>query len=269
VDLWLPLLATAVPLVCYLALSRSDEAWELAGRANEAGSWPLWIMVVGLAPLALPALLAYRLPAPDFGSLALRLWPVAALAVYYQPAGTFPAHAVQGITVPLAVLATLWLRGRLGSRPLPVLVAVGACLVLIAPGLAYRVDRLRGAVNAGLQPFFLEPSENDALRHMESAPGKGGVLTTVFSGQAVPAFTGRPVWVGAMSWTPDFKARQRRTDDLFAGRLGKSESKSLIMRSGARFLYSDCRGHPDITGLVAAVTGPPRRFGCATVWEVR
>ena len=127
------LLATAAPLVYYLVLSHTEEAWELAGSANEDGGWPLWIMLVGLAPLALPALLAYRLPAPDFGAIALRLWPVAALLVFYQPAGTFPAHAVQGLTIPLAMLAALWLRSRLGARPLPLLLAAAAVLVLVVP----------------------------------------------------------------------------------------------------------------------------------------
>ena len=268
-DLAAPLAATAAPLVYYLVLSRTDEAWELAGRANEAGGWPLWIMLVGLAPLALPALLAYRLPAPDFGSLALRLWPVAALLVFYQPAGTFPAHAVQGLTIPLAVLAALWLRGRLGDRPLPLLLAAGIALVLIVPGLAYRVDRLRGAVNAGLQPFFLEPDEHDALRYLERAPGPGGVLTTVFSGQAVPAYTGRATWVGALSWTPDFKQRRIATDRLFSGQLDERSAARLVERSGARFVYSDCRGHPDISEAMAEVAGPPMRFGCATVYRLR
>ncbi len=267
-DLAAPLLATAAPLVYYLVLSRTDEAWELAGSANEAGGWPFWIMAVGLAPLALPALLAYRLPAPDFGAIALRLWPVAALLVFYQPAGTFPAHAVQGLTIPLAMLAALWLRSRLGARPLPLLLAAAAVLVLVVPGLAYRVDRLRGAVNAGFQPFFLEPSEHDALRYLEAAPEGGGVLTTVFSGQAVPAFTGLPTWLGAMSWTPDFKERRTATDRLFSGALDEQQATRLVERSGARFLYSDCRGHPDISRLVAGVAGPPMRFGCATVYRV-
>ena len=268
-DLLPVLAATAVPLVYYLILSRTDEAWELAGQANADGGWPLWIMVAGLAPLAVPALFAYRHVPRDFGSLALRLWPLAALAVFYQPAGTFPAHAVQGLTIPLAILAALGVRERLGSRPVPVLLAVAAVGVLVVPGLAHRVDQLRGAVSQGLQPFFLEPSEHDALRHLESAPQEGGVLTTVFSGQAVPAFTGRATWLGATSWTPDFRRRRLQTDRLFSGRLDAAGATRLVRRSGARFVYSDCRGHPDLSRVLAPVAGPPRRFGCAAVYTVR
>jgi hypothetical protein len=268
-DLLPVLAATAAPLFYYLILSRTDEAWELAGRANADGGWPLWIMVVGLAPLAVPALLAYRHVPRDFGSLALRLWPPAALAVFYQPAGTFPAHAVQGLTIPLAILAALGLRERLGSRSVPVLFAVAAVGVLVVPGLAHRVDQLRGAVSEGLQPFFLEPSEHDALRHLEDTPQRGGVLTTVFSGQAVPAFTGRATWLGATSWTPDFRRRRLQTDRLFSGRLDAADATRLVRRSGARFVYADCRGHPDLSRVLAPVAGPPRRFGCTAVYTVR
>ena len=35
----------------------------------------------------------------------LRLWPLAALVVFVQPFGTFPAHALQGMTLPLVTLA--------------------------------------------------------------------------------------------------------------------------------------------------------------------
>jgi hypothetical protein len=262
-------LAIALPLLYYLILSRSDSAWELAGTANSDGSWPFWVMVVGLAPIAIPALFAYRLPAPELGTIALRLWPAAALLVFYLPTGTFPAHALQGITIPLTVLAAVAVRDQLGERPLPVALIAAALAVLVVPGVAYRADQLRGAVNAGLQPFFLEDREHDALRHLERAPEPGGVLTTFFSGQAVPAYTGRATWVGATSWTPDFKARRDAATRLFSGELGPGAAARLIRRSGARFLYSDCRGHPDISATVARMTGPPERFGCATVYRVR
>ncbi|MBA2629797.1 MAG: hypothetical protein H0U84_02085, partial [Thermoleophilaceae bacterium] len=268
-DLGPVLAATAAPLFYYLILSQTDEAWELAGQANESGGWPLWIMVAGLAPLAVPALLAYRDVPRDFGSVCLRLWPLASLAVFYLPFGTFPAHAVQGLAIPLSVLAALALRDRLEARPLSAVVAVAVVAVLVVPGLAYRVDQLRGAVNEGLQPFFLEPAEHDALRYIEGAPERGGVLTTVFSGQAVPAYTGRATWLGASSWTPDFRARRLAAERLFSGGLEPRQAERLVRRSGARFVYSDCRGHPDISRALAGVAGPPRRFGCALVFTVR
>ena len=79
-------------------------SWELAGVVNDFPRWPWWVTLLGLLPLAVPAAFAYRLPAPDFASVALRIWPLAGLAIFYQPAGTFPFHAFQGLSLPLAVL---------------------------------------------------------------------------------------------------------------------------------------------------------------------
>ena len=268
-DLALPVAATAAPLVYYFVLSQTDPSWELAGAVNDFPRWPWWVTVLGLLPLALPAAFAYRLPAPDFASLALRVWPLAGLVVFYQPAGTFPFHAFQGLGLPLAVLALLALRAWLGERRIPVWGVVGAVLLLCVVGAAYRANELREAVDLGRQPFFLTASERDALRHIEQRPEPGGVLTPVYSGIVVPAYTGRETWIGAGSWTPDFDERQALTESLFAGDLESAEAGEVIRDSGAAFLYSDCHGRADIESLVRPFTDPPRRFGCAAVYPVR
>jgi hypothetical protein len=268
-DLALPVAAAAAPLVYYFVLSRTDASWELAGTVNDFPRWPWWVTVLGLLPLALPAAFAYRLPAPDFASLALRLWPLAGLVVFYQPAGTFPFHAFQGLSLPLAVLAVLALRAWLGERRIPVWGAVAAVLLLCVVGMAYRANELREAVNLGRQPFFLTASERDALRHLEETPEPGGVLTPVYSGIVVPAYTGRETWIGAGSWTPDFDQRREVTESLFAGELNAAETGRLIRDSGAAFLYSDCHGRANIESIVRPFTDPPRRFGCAVVYPVR
>lgn len=263
------LVAIAGPLVYYLILSRTDPSWELAGVINDIPRWPWWVTVLGLAPLAIPAAFAYRLPAPDFGALALRAWPLAGLLVFYQPAGTFPFHAFQGLTLPLAVLGVVALRGWLGERPVPLWPAVAAVVILVVPGTVHRVDELRGAVKVGRQAFFLEPGERDALRWLERAPQPGGVLATAYSGVIIPAYTGRETWIGAGSWTPDGPSRGLLTESLFSGRVTRAQAEGIVRRSGARFVYVDCHDRADLTSLISGVTGRPRRFGCATVYEVR
>jgi hypothetical protein len=268
-ELALPLAAAAAPLVYYYVLSKADASWALAGRANDFPRWPWWVTVLGLAPLAVPALFAYRLRARDFGELALRVWPVAALVVFYQPAGTFPFHAIQGMTLPLVVLGVLALRYRLGERPLSPALAAAAVVLLVAPGTAYRVDEIRSAVSKGFQPFFLTPGEHDALGYLDRLPEGGGVLAPVYSGLLVPAYTGRETWVGAGSWTPEFDRRRALAERLFAGRLTPGAAERVVRTSGARFLYSDCHGRADIARIVRVFTSPPRHFGCATVYRVR
>jgi hypothetical protein len=268
-SLALPVAATAAPLVYYLLLSLLDPSWELAGRVNDLPRWPWWVLVAGLAPLAVPAAFAYRLPAPGIADVAVRAWPLAALAVYLQPFGTFPFHALQGLALPLSVLAVLALRAWLGPRRLRAWPAVAAVLALCAIGTAYRVSELADAVHLGRQPFFLTADERDALRHLERTSEPGGVLAPVYSGIVVPAYTGRETWIGAGSWTPRQPQRTEEAEALFGGRLDAAAAEELVRRSGARFLYSDCHGRADVSAVLEGVTEPPRRFGCATVWRVR
>jgi hypothetical protein len=256
--------ATMAPLVYYLLLSRLDDAWKLAGKANDFEIWPWWVTVLGLAVLALPALTGLAQTHGDLGGWMLRLWPLAALVVLYQPFGTFPAHALQGVTLPLVTLAFLGVGATAGRVALAVALAL-----LIVPGTAYRVDELRKAVNAGRQPFFLTGGEHDALRYLDRTAAHGGVLAPVYMGLLVPAWTERETWVGAGSWTPDFEARVQQAEQLFSARLSRAQAEALVRGSGARFLLSDCHGRADIRALVAGVTARERRFGCATVWEVR
>jgi hypothetical protein len=265
------LVAIAAPLVYYALLSRLDDAWKLAGTANAASAFGgrAWLAVVfGVGIFAIPAAFAYRRVPREFGALALRAWPLVALAVYLLPLGTFPYHALQGLTLPLVVLGVLAWRGHLSHRALPLWPAVAVAAVLIVPGTAYRIDNMRKAVSVGRQPHFLTDGEHDALTALSRDPRPGGVLTPVYMGLLVPAYTGRETWVGAGSWTPDFTARQQQAERLFAGRLNPAQAAALVRRSGARFLLSDCHGRADIARTVAAFTDPPHRYGCATVWRV-
>jgi hypothetical protein len=189
--------------------------------------------------------------------------------VYFQPFGTFPFHALQGLTPPLVVLGVLALRAHLGDRPVRLLPAAAAVVVLVLVGTAYRVANLADAVHVGRQPFTLTADERAALRDLDERDEPGGVLAPVYTGIAVPAYTGRETWIGAGSWTPDQPERAQAAEELFAGRLDAAAAEALVRRSGARFVLSDCHGRADIGAQLAGFTDPPRRFGCATVWRVR
>ena len=266
----LPLVATALPLVYYLVLSKADPAWRLADRVNDAiPRWPWWVTVLGLAPLALPAALAYVRPGRlDFGRAALLAWPLAGLLIFYLPFGTFPFHAFQGLALPLSVLAVLGVRRRLGERRLPALAGVAAAAILIVPGTVHLAQQMRDAVGRGNQAHYLTPGEHDALAYLDRVKEPGGVIAPDYIGTVVPAYTGRETAVGAGSWSPGFATTRAFVDRMFAGRLSHDEVEIFVRTTKARFLLSDCHGRADIAPLVRGFTDPPRRFGCATVYRV-
>ncbi len=267
------LAAACAPAAYYAALERTDAAWELAGQVNAAGnqatwSWPWWAIALTLAPLAVPAALAYRTPAATWQDVAARVWPLAALAVYLAPVGTFPYHAFQGMAIPLAVLAVQGVRS-VWARP-PVWAVVGALVLLVVPGTAHRFEVAVNSIRAAGDPYFVFPGEQDALDFLAADPRPGGVLAPAYGGHMLPYRTGREVYVGALSWTPDWDARVRETRALFEGDLPPAEAQALARRSGARFAFVDCRpGLRDLRPVLGDAIARVRPFGCATVYELR
>jgi hypothetical protein len=265
--------AVGAAAIYYLVLALTDPAWKLAGESNAAGSqatwsWPWWAVVLTLLPLAAPAALAYRLRPRSWQDWAVRVWPFAALAVYLQPAGTFPYHSFQSLAIPLSILAvqgvvSVW------PRPRPALV-VAALALMIVPGTAHKFEVAVGSVRAAGDPYFVFPGEQAAMDALEADPREGGVLATAYDGHMLPYKTGREVWVGALSWTPDWDARVRATKSLFETGMPDAEARRFVRSTGARFMFVDCRpGLLDLTAQMRPLLEEVRRFDCATLYVLK
>jgi hypothetical protein len=261
----------------------------LSGAATHVGVAP-WIAYLIWKPVAVVALfvavraaaLAYARPTRDFQGVAVRVWAPAAIAIYgligNTRVGTFPLHALQGLSIPFAVLAvagagTVLPRSRPAAK-----VAIGAFLValLTVLALARELNRARTLATArdpiavvfGAAGAFVNAGEGDAFDYLEGAPDRGGVLANRRLGQMVPAESGRHTWVGLPSWTPDVDRRARLAHALLAGQLAPRDARLLVRSSGARFVLSDCLGR-DLSGALRPMLLSVRHFGCTTVYRVR
>jgi hypothetical protein len=264
--------AAALPAIYYFVLSHADASWKLASKSNAAGvqplwSWPLWAVTLTLLPLVAPALLAYRLPAPTWQDLAVRIWPLAALVVYLSPFGTFPYHAIQGLALPLGILAvqgvvSVW------PRPRPALV-VAALALLTLPGFAHKLELPRNSIHSTLYPYYILPDESRALNALADDPRPGGVLAAEYASNLVPYRTGRETYLGALSWSPHFSERLGNSNGLFEGLLTGARARAFVRQSHARWLLSSCRPSVDLTRELGSMVRSVRRFGCATIYELK
>ena len=254
----LPVGMTALPLAYMWVLSQTDSSWAYVSEPNEFDHVGWWL-VLALAPAVL-ALPGYLHRADDAQERMLRIWPVAALAVYFALQQSWFYHAVAGLSLPLSVLAVRGLRGRM-PRPF----AIAAVAAATVPGLVFVAAELREARG----DHFLTAGERDALRFLDDVPGDGPVLAPLEPlGQAVPGFTGRRTFVGHYTWTPDFDARRASAEELFEGRVDRATGLAIVRASRARFLAADC-GRPSLAGLLRPLIARVHRFGCATVYELR
>lgn len=266
-----PVVATILPLAYFWALSKTDSVWrEGAGEASPEHYWR-WL-ALALLPVGLAAAAGYLARRPlrdlDLQSRMLLAWPLVALAIYAAADRTFYYHFVSGLTLPLAVLAVRGWR-LLGGGRLARTAAVAGVLVCTVPGTLYVLDRFRHDVQAGGLARYLEDGEADALRWLDDSPREGAVLTRLYLGAAVPTFAGRNTYVGHASWTPDFVARVDETEELFTGRMSRARARELVRRTGVAFALSDCNERADLRPALGEAIVRVRRFGCATVYELR
>jgi hypothetical protein len=265
-------LAAALPAAYYFVLSKADHAWKLASESNAAGvqplwSWPWWAVALTVFPLVVPAAPAYRLPAPTWQDLAVRVWPLAALVVYLMPVGTFPYHAFQGLALPLGVLAVLGVRS-VWPKPRPPLVAAALFLITV-PGFIHKLELPRANIKNNIYPYYLLRDEQRALDWLERDPRPGGVLSAEYLSNVVPYRTGRETYLGAVSWTPNYLLRLAKSNLLFDGRLPRRESRAYVRGSKARFLLTSCRPSADLADTLGTMVARTHRFGCARVYELR
>jgi hypothetical protein len=141
--------------------------------------------------------------------------------------------------------------------------------VAVVPGVVWKLNNIRLEEHRGGQPYFLTDGERAAFDWLERSPLRGSVMAPIYSGLAVPYRTGRESWVGEVSWTPHYDRRVAQANALFSGRLPRARAVALVRSAGVRFLYSDCLKRADLEPLLRGELAAVRRFGCATVYELR
>jgi hypothetical protein len=269
----LTLALTALPLLYYLLLGHLDLSWKLA-RVQSKHAFPWSAIAIGIAPLAIPALLGYRGRPESMLELLLRVWaPVAVLIYVFSATGlsATPLHAFDGITVPLAVLAVKGVtRTSLRTLPRARLVATAVIALGIIPANAYALATAHTYVDpAGGNANFITHDEHAALHYLAKNAVPGGVLTQFYLGEAVPGATGRRTFVGNCLWSePNCMPRAAAADALFRGQDTQAQAGQLVRQSGARFLLASCAPHADLAKRLGELVVSTTHFGCATVYEL-
>jgi len=260
----LPAIAAALPLVYYHLLSRSDPAWRVAAQNEVVARLPPLVLLAGLGPLALIAAAGVRRPGGVLIERALLLW-IAGCFVTYFTVDSFAPHALQGLSLPFAVLAVRgWRRLHL-----PAALGVLAIAAVTLPGLAYDARKFVNVASSSAPQYYLTRSDARALDWVTTAAPPGGVLAPTPFAAVVPAQTGRAVWVGNGYWSRDYFARARAADALFGGRMRPARARAFVLATGAALLVSDCRHRTNLTRDLRRVLTAVHRFGCARVYVVK
>jgi hypothetical protein len=267
------LIGTGVPLLYYAILGKTDLNWKLAQLASKH-AFSFWSITLAVAPLLVPAIVAYRTKPATFLAAATRTWPAAAFAIFLLSGtslGATPLHAFQGITVPLSVLAVEGLQ-LLGWRRLrrPVLIGAAAVALFTIPATAKELDIAHALASPTPENAnFIRRDELGALTYLAHAKQPGSVMTRSYLGAAVPGRTGRHTYVGDCLWSePQCLGLTTNAQALFNGSLTPAAARRFVMTSGVRFVLADCETTADMRKLLGPIIRSAHTFGCAAVYEV-
>ncbi len=121
------------------------------------------------------------------------------------------------------------------------------------------------SVRAAGDPYFVFEGEQEALDALERDPRPGGVLAPAYGGHMLPYRTGREMYVGALSWTPDWDERVRETRALFEGDMDAAAAQELARRSRSALRVRRLpAGLRDLEPLLGPLLERVDRYGCAT-----
>ena len=258
------IVGAALPLVYYFVLSRTDPAWKLAAHNELVPHLPPGALLLGLGPPLALAGLGIRRPGTDPAERALLLWIPAALITYLF-VNSFPSHALESLSLPLAVLMVRgWRRARW-----PALAGVAALAAVTLPGMAYEARSLHDVATSPIQQYYLSRSDARALDWVARQDPRSGVMARTIFGVGLPSQTGRAVWVGHEFWSRDYAVRMRAADSLFSGALRPPVARAFVLLSGVRLVFSDCGAGQNLRATLAPVSAAIHRFGCATVFVVK
>ena len=259
-----PALGATLPLVYYYVLSHTDAAWTLASHNEVVARLPPLALLAGLGPLALLMVAGVKRPRGVVIEQMLLLWILASFITYFAN-DAFAPHALQGLSLPFAVLAVrAWQRLRL-----PAILGALAIALLTIPGLAYDGRKFVRVAHSSTVQYYLTSSDAHALDWVAAHAPPGGVLAPTPFAIVVPPQTGRKVWVGHGYWSQDYRSRARVADRLFGGRMRPAGARFFVRQTGAAILISDCKHPASLVRSLAPLLRSVHRFGCARVYVIR
>ncbi len=281
------ILGAMLPVLYQYFVFRGSEEFRIKALTHTPPP-PFIHLVVSFLPLLI--FMAFSRPASrDLPATRLLwVWIVTVFALIYVPPTIFPfaRKMIEGVHLPMCLLAGLGLSALLGDLPAPRtrrLVASAILLLLMLSPLNVLRWIGESAIenNASRWQYFVAPlsitqGEAGALRALDAQQGQGAVLSLPFLGTYVPRTTGKVTYFGHWAETLHFGDKLRRVANFYQGRMSPAQAREFLVRNRIRWVvegpfernFADGASTPSQLGLRPIFRGGDAETGMTTVYEV-
>jgi len=251
-------------------------------------------LTLGLGASFLIALLTFDgflRPRRSAGERMAKAWLLVALALAYFPMFNWRFHLLNGIQIPLAILATQGLRrtafraillrrrrpaapgwwpgfllGRTAVRACTGLVVLLCCLSSVNLVMSYLHEAGRA-----VEPTYLPGAEVAAMEWLgREAPREALVFSTYSTGNYIPRLAGQRVFIGEDKLTDSLDRRTADVESFFRTDGSDQERIDLLRRFGVDYLFygPDERKVGAYDPFKASFLQPVHRSGDVTIFRV-
>lgn len=186
-----------------------------------------------------------------------KAWLLAVLVVAYFPKFNWRWHLLNGVQIPLAILATQglrrtafrtilrhrwpaiapWWRRILQGRP-GVMAATALTIALCCLGSVNLMLTYRHEATQVVEPTYLPKAEVAALEWMSrEMPREALVLSTYSTGNYIPRLSGQRVFIGEDKLTEGVDSRQAEVEGFFRSGWSDAERIDLLRRFGVDYVF--------------------------------
>ena len=229
-------------------------------------------------------------PNRSAGERMSKAWLLVALALVYFPKFNWRYHLLNGIQIPLAILATQGLRRtvframlrRRSRTSIPwwprvlrgwpgVLTASGVIIILCCLSSINLILSYRHEAGQVAEPTYLPKAEVAALEWLRrEVPRDALVFATYATGNYIPRLSGQRVFIGEDKLTENLDSREAEVEGFFRAGWSDQERMSLLQRFGVDYLFygSDERRVGDYDPSRASFLQPVYQVGGVKIYRV-
>ncbi len=251
---------SCTPALYSVWLTTADPVWKaVLSQFSNAGVYtpPLWQLPILFGPVFLMALFTIvkrnplRLKQFNDQDLFLLAWFLISFALIYVPTD-YQIHMLNGWQVPMSILAVQglylyiipWLQSLIARRRLDWLpgtatrLAAAALVMIVLPTNIYLFTWRFTDLSKHDYPYYLYNDEISAMNWLEAnAKPEDVVLSSLTTGQYIPALTGTNAFLAHWAQTLDFYGKSEMVQEFFDAGTSDTRRQQILLEYHVRYIF--------------------------------